>query len=312
VPDGDVEPSFAGHTLVLAGVSNGNVGQLALECLLYTAAHQSVRVQRVGFLDSLDVLPVAGAQAFAGATQRLGAMCINLEVFQCAEKKLTILVQRATTAPGRRAAFVEQLSGWIESSRFASVVVLSGAVASVLSTRGPLMCLATSKMSETITRNRFDWTVVPALSEGGGASGASQGGGSAASSSSSLMVSEHLAPVMLTAMRPNAGWAAWTDNVWDDRMAYSGLTRLLLLRMEQSKMRALALVLPCEEGDNFSDGARMAAEAERFLGIFAETTPPHAANAADAPRQQAKPFAWVAPPSWRLAAQGCGFSDKIF
>ena len=47
VPDGDKDSngSFAGQTLLLAAVSNGNVGQLALDCLLYTCAQQ-VRLAR--------------------------------------------------------------------------------------------------------------------------------------------------------------------------------------------------------------------------------------------------------------------------
>ena len=34
----DEDVSFEGNTLLLAAVSNGNVGQLAIDCLIYTCA----------------------------------------------------------------------------------------------------------------------------------------------------------------------------------------------------------------------------------------------------------------------------------
>lgn len=68
--------------------------------------------------------PIAGGAAFA--TQQQTNLCLNLEVYQSAKKKITIIQQRAPTLPGRAHAFAKELTQWAVSSKVAVLGVVAG------------------------------------------------------------------------------------------------------------------------------------------------------------------------------------------
>ncbi|RUP44003.1 hypothetical protein BC936DRAFT_150088 [Jimgerdemannia flammicorona] len=84
-------PSFnpaalAGSTLILPSVSIGNVPQLTTDLLVNTFG-----LNRVGFLHDETVIPIAGARE---ETQGAG-VTVAIEVFQSADRKWTVVQQRA-------------------------------------------------------------------------------------------------------------------------------------------------------------------------------------------------------------------------
>jgi proteasome assembly chaperone 2 len=116
------EVDLKGMTLVMPAVSHGNVGQLAVDLLVNSGLAQG-GVQRLGFLRSPHVLPIAGANAYS--TDPPGQLCINLEVF--AGKSSIFLQQRAPVIRGREQAYALSICDWAASAGFARLVVLGGA-----------------------------------------------------------------------------------------------------------------------------------------------------------------------------------------
>ncbi len=116
-------PSFSGWTLVLPAISTGNVGQLAMDVLL--ATYKGVR--KVGYYyDAVNVVPYVCTDAVATKRkQRVGSLSLGVEVFVVDDSKVALLQQRAPTHPGRAAAFVEGVLGWVKSAGFANVVLLT-------------------------------------------------------------------------------------------------------------------------------------------------------------------------------------------
>ncbi|KAI9915892.1 hypothetical protein PsorP6_007480 [Peronosclerospora sorghi] len=119
---------FAHHTVLLPAVSYANLGQLALDLLINTLLQNGkafdIELECVGHLLSHAAPPFAGSAAFA--TQEAHALCLNLEVYQSTEKKLTIIQQRAPVLPGQARAFARELVEWAIASKVATLGVVAG------------------------------------------------------------------------------------------------------------------------------------------------------------------------------------------
>ncbi|OWY91230.1 Proteasome assembly chaperone [Phytophthora megakarya] len=119
---------FAGHTVLLPAISNANLGQLTLDLVLNTLLQNGeafdVDLTRVGHLLSEEAPPIAGGAAFA--TQQPHSLCLNLEVYQSKERKITLIQQRAPVLPGRAHAFVQELVQWAKSNKVATIGVVAG------------------------------------------------------------------------------------------------------------------------------------------------------------------------------------------
>jgi hypothetical protein len=121
--------TFAGTTLIIPVISIGNAGQLAVDMLL---ASLQPSLRRVGFLDCPHVLPLAGVGATAtgggeataakkgkrgkgaAVAQQQQLLHVSVEVFHDADRRLTIVQQRAPVAPGMHAVHCSALAAWIE------------------------------------------------------------------------------------------------------------------------------------------------------------------------------------------------------
>ena len=137
--------NFSNHTLVIPSVSNGNVGQLAVECLVHNfsvADHLDV-ISR-GWLKSRDVLPLAG-NTFLGKDKK-SLIRINLEIFQDEKNKLLFLIQRAPVARDKEERFASSLLKWAKSKGIEHVLVLGGSA-----TKGATMNRMMSAMCVNVT-----------------------------------------------------------------------------------------------------------------------------------------------------------------
>lgn len=95
----------------------GNVGQLATDLLIST-----LRLSRVGFLETTAVLPCAGNDAFS---HQQGNIALSLELYhlQQPDGQLDIYVvqQRSPAAKGCQQRFAEELSEWTCKAGFTEV-----------------------------------------------------------------------------------------------------------------------------------------------------------------------------------------------
>ncbi|KAI7907790.1 PAC2 family-domain-containing protein [Cokeromyces recurvatus] len=99
--------SFKTSTLILPTVSIGNVPQLVTDLLIHT-----FKLERVGFLDDNDVMPVAGVRED-----------VNQPVFQSKDKRWTCIQQRSPAVKGKRNEFIQHIKEF--ALNFAHVVILT-------------------------------------------------------------------------------------------------------------------------------------------------------------------------------------------
>ncbi|KAI9276683.1 PAC2 family-domain-containing protein [Phascolomyces articulosus] len=133
-------PSFdpeklAGSTLILPSVSIGNVPQLTCDLLIHT-----LHPERVGFIANEAVMPIAGPR------ENGTGVSLAVEVFQTKDQKWTIIQQRAPTFKGTRRQYIRDLVAFVQKYRFARVIVLTSADASLrtdsqITSTTPFRCL---------------------------------------------------------------------------------------------------------------------------------------------------------------------------
>ncbi|GBG28799.1 Proteasome assembly chaperone 2 [Hondaea fermentalgiana] len=124
--------ALRGDLLVVPAVSLGNVGQMAMDLVMNTANSRPEKTageeaQKVGALRSSHVLPMAGVDPLdvcEGAEK--GQLCSSIEIYRIASRKITLLQIRAPIVEGASAEFAEELSTWISTHGFASILILAG------------------------------------------------------------------------------------------------------------------------------------------------------------------------------------------
>ncbi|KAL7694242.1 putative proteasome assembly chaperone 2 [Plasmopara halstedii] len=119
---------FAHNVVLLPAISNANLGQLTLDLVISTLLQDGktfgVELRKVGHLLSEAAPPIAGSAAFA--KQSPHDLCLNLEVYQSNEIKLTIIQQRAPVFPGRVHAFVKEFVEWAIKSKVSVLCAVGG------------------------------------------------------------------------------------------------------------------------------------------------------------------------------------------
>ncbi|KDO25810.1 hypothetical protein SPRG_08753 [Saprolegnia parasitica CBS 223.65] len=132
-PEVDATALLKDAIVVAPAISFANMGQLVVDVLVNSALGQVMDMQRVGYLFSKRVAPMAGAAAFA--TQAAGDLCLNMEVYlmsyplpnSSAVQKVAFVQQRTSVLPGQSAAFVREFVAWTKLVQAASVLLLAGA-----------------------------------------------------------------------------------------------------------------------------------------------------------------------------------------
>ncbi|WOL15412.1 proteasome assembly chaperone 2 [Canna indica] len=105
-------------TLLLPGLSIGNVGQLAVDLLI-----SSIGADRVGFLDEPSLLPCVGNDAYG--PEPGGVLALPLEAYDSPGHALTLIQQRSPVVRGMMIEFAKKLADFVSSTGKKHVIVLS-------------------------------------------------------------------------------------------------------------------------------------------------------------------------------------------
>lgn len=105
-------------TLLLPGLSIGNVGQLAIDLLI-----SSTGARRVGYLDEPSVLPCVGNDAYGPAP--VGDLALPLEAYESPSYALSLIQQRSPVIKGMMTEFAKNLAHFASSIGKKHVVILS-------------------------------------------------------------------------------------------------------------------------------------------------------------------------------------------
>ncbi|KAG7400095.1 Proteasome assembly chaperone 2 [Phytophthora boehmeriae] len=258
---------FAGHTVLLPAVSNANLGQLTLDLLINSLLQNGeafqTKLTRVGHLLSEAAPPIAGGAAFA--TQQPSGLCLNLEVYRSAEKKLTIIQQRAPALPGRIHAFTRDLVEWAANSKVAVLGVVAGCDdmlrhdPNMMSRPIRTIYSADATQLDGVFHDRFTGLATAAREQSEAAVTASSSGDQ---------------------WKPIRG---------------AGLAPLLHEQCDEYKLPFIAWVMPCAEGNNVPDAAAMTTQLLKSLHLV-PTTPYPSKPDTPSPTAPIIPFAF--PPSW--------------
>ncbi|CAG8512491.1 13764_t:CDS:2 [Acaulospora morrowiae] len=128
-------------------ISIGNVPQLTVDLLI-----TNLRLQRIGFLEDENVIPVAGASETGVA--------VAVEVYQSSDNEWTVIQQRAPVIKKKWRIFAQNLLTFIKESRFSKVILLSSADATrrmdFQLTGIPLRFLMTSSLPDNFSEKAVD------------------------------------------------------------------------------------------------------------------------------------------------------------
>ncbi|XP_050794820.1 proteasome assembly chaperone 2 isoform X4 [Gopherus flavomarginatus] len=113
-------PDFEGFTLLLPAVSVGNVGQLAVDLVIFT-----LDMPKVGYFYTDCLVPMVGNNPYATAEENSTELSINAEVYSLPSKKLVVLQIRSPFVKNKYRSFCQTLLSWVKSSRCAKVILLS-------------------------------------------------------------------------------------------------------------------------------------------------------------------------------------------
>ncbi|PKA60963.1 hypothetical protein AXF42_Ash019952 [Apostasia shenzhenica] len=105
-------------TLILPGLSIGNVGQLAVDLLIST-----LRADRVAYLDEPSVLPCVGNDAYGPLP--VGDLTLPLEAYESSIHALTLIQQRSPVTKGMMVEFAKNLAHFMMTNGKKHLIVLS-------------------------------------------------------------------------------------------------------------------------------------------------------------------------------------------
>lgn len=112
------EADWSEYTFIFSSVSIGNIGQLASDLLISSLAG----TRKVGYLATDLVQPIVGHDPFVQSSTDLSLSC---ELYENKSLKLVILQQRAPLFKGKRNAFVELLTQFIQTEKFKESICLT-------------------------------------------------------------------------------------------------------------------------------------------------------------------------------------------
>ncbi|XP_029637808.1 proteasome assembly chaperone 2 [Octopus sinensis] len=115
---------WSGYSLIVAAVSVGNVGQLTTDLVVST-----LEMTKVGYIYDESLLPVVGNHPYSAVNSSSCSLMTGCEVYECEEKKLVVLLQRAPFAKGKQSGYRKRLVQWIKEQMFGQVIILTSSSA---------------------------------------------------------------------------------------------------------------------------------------------------------------------------------------
>lgn len=131
-----------GYTLVVPACGLGNICQLAIDCLLNTAALTAQPCTYMGILGGEHVQPIAGSCPFSAPLPGCEQVCLNGQAWAFPAAKVVILQQRAPAKPQQHDWMVQEIMDWAAAHGIVRVLVISGMDA----------CMRPDSLMETSTR----------------------------------------------------------------------------------------------------------------------------------------------------------------
>lgn len=148
--------NWSDYTFIFPSVSIGNIGQLASDLLISSLSN----THKAGYAITDLVQPIVGHDAFI---QNSTDLSLSLELYENKNLKLVILQQRAPLFKGKRNAFVQLLTEFIQKENFKESICLtsSNAYERLDSQLTGIQCrYLTSKPSESSVKDLLDWKVL--------------------------------------------------------------------------------------------------------------------------------------------------------
>ncbi|KAG0473866.1 hypothetical protein HPP92_015723 [Vanilla planifolia] len=105
-------------TIVLPGLSIGNVSQLAVDLLI-----SSLRAKRVAYLDEPSVLPCVGNDAYGPLPE--GILSLPLEAYESPSHAVALIQQRSPIIKGMMVEYAKNLAHFISTIGKKHIVILS-------------------------------------------------------------------------------------------------------------------------------------------------------------------------------------------
>jgi hypothetical protein len=247
-------------------------------------------VYRAGFLDTAQVLPVAGTNPWSVPLPGDGGaspFSLNLELFMAPRDRVAILQQRAGAVAGQHELLVQQVVAWAQAARVARLLVLSAADAISLSAApaSPADRLAFVDSAEGQAAAP-EGSIPAALAALGAqawkplAERASAGGRPVAPElPSPLPAAAAPATVAAEWQPPSAAAVAATTRAFADVFG-AGYTPVYFRRALTAGLPCTALLFFTSEGDNTQDAALLALAAAKGAGLVSILAPPAAGAAA--------------------------------
>lgn len=110
------------YTFIFPSVSIGNIGQLATDLLISSFPN----TYKAGYLTTDLVEPIVGHDPFVQKSTDLSMSC---ELYENKDLKIVVFQQRAPLFKGRRKAFAELLTQFIQTERFKESICLTSSTA---------------------------------------------------------------------------------------------------------------------------------------------------------------------------------------
>ncbi|RLN06346.1 hypothetical protein BBI17_008069 [Phytophthora kernoviae] len=234
-------------------VSNANLGQLTLDLLINSLLQNGeafTKLTRMGHLLSEAAPPIAGGAAFA--LQQPSDLCLNLEVYQSVEKKLTIIQQRAPALP---------LVEWAVNSKVAVLGVVAGC--DDMLRHDPNMMSRPIRTIYSADATQLDGAFFDRFT------GLTTGAGE-----------QNEATVT-----PSSSADQWVS------IRGAGLAPLLHAQCDEHKLPFIAWVMPCAEGNNVPDAVAMTTQLLKSLRLV-PTMPDSSVTSTPNPGAPMIPFAF--------------------
>ncbi|XP_035452839.2 proteasome assembly chaperone 2 [Spodoptera frugiperda] len=112
---------FTGYTLVIPSVAVGNVGQLAGDLMI-----SSLHMTKVGIIYSPALIPISGYDPYKIGSNSISSCC---ELYQCAERKVVILLLRAPLVYKYAKQFLTEVVDKFKGQNIKDVVILTSSFA---------------------------------------------------------------------------------------------------------------------------------------------------------------------------------------
>ncbi|KAH9644062.1 hypothetical protein HF086_004323 [Spodoptera exigua] len=112
---------FSGYTLVIPSVAVGNVGQLACDLII-----SSLNMTKIGIIYSPALIPISGYDPYKIGSDSISSCC---ELYQCAERKVVILLLRAPLVYKYANQFLTEVVDKFKSENIKDIVILTSSFA---------------------------------------------------------------------------------------------------------------------------------------------------------------------------------------